>query len=339
MKKLKPIKVLLLVVLMLGSMLNGNIIIQRDINVDAANEKIIVYSATWCQYCTKVKNYLESKGINYEERDIDKNLKWIDEVKKISNQEGIPVTVYKGQHIVGYDTAKLDKMIEDYKSDQKSKSISRIDDKTIENNNNKDNQAIKSKKEKKIIIYGVKWFNKYQKGINYLEENKVKIEERDFIKNTKYFFKALNLSKKFKIPMFVYKDKVVSGFDKVKLDELIKIYKDENVKVNKDNKKDIKEGTKEKNPFIIYTKNDSKYSKETISFLKKNSIPFEERNIDVNKEWAKTIYDLVKEPVLPVTVYKNKALVGYIENDLYKMIEDYKDEVVNEEECEKIIIE
>src|ERR1035437_6202576 len=39
--------------------------------VVASRESIVLYSATWCGYCAKAKAYLASKGISYQEIDID----------------------------------------------------------------------------------------------------------------------------------------------------------------------------------------------------------------------------------------------------------------------------
>ena len=63
-----------------------------------------VYSAPWCPWCTKVKEFLTKKGVKYIEKDVDVNPAYGEEVQKVSRQTGIPVTVIDGKVvIIGYN--------------------------------------------------------------------------------------------------------------------------------------------------------------------------------------------------------------------------------------------
>ncbi len=64
-------------------------------------EQIIVYTTPGCTACAAVKQYLEQKGISFEERDVSKNEAWIDEMKRVSGVRIAPVTVIGTQAFYG----------------------------------------------------------------------------------------------------------------------------------------------------------------------------------------------------------------------------------------------
>jgi len=68
--------------------------------------KVIVYSAEWCPWCHRVMDFLRKNGVEFEERDVDKE-NYGEECMKKSGQGGIPVTDVDGKIVVGYDENKL----------------------------------------------------------------------------------------------------------------------------------------------------------------------------------------------------------------------------------------
>ncbi len=71
-----------------------------------------VYSITTCPWCDKVKKYLKSKGVEYEERNIETNDEFLAECKELSGDEMVPVITADGKNFVlGFDKAKLDEML------------------------------------------------------------------------------------------------------------------------------------------------------------------------------------------------------------------------------------
>ncbi|MFQ5815080.1 MAG: glutaredoxin family protein [Candidatus Hydrothermarchaeaceae archaeon] len=68
---------------------------------------VIVYSAVWCPWCQKTKEFLKEHNVEFEERDIEKMDGAADEVVKKSGQRGIPVIDVDGTIIVGYDKEAL----------------------------------------------------------------------------------------------------------------------------------------------------------------------------------------------------------------------------------------
>lgn len=73
---------------------------------------IKVYSTSTCPWCVKVKAYLKSKGIEFEDYNVQENETAAKEMIKISGQMGVPVLDINGNVIVGFDKAAIDSAIE-----------------------------------------------------------------------------------------------------------------------------------------------------------------------------------------------------------------------------------
>ncbi len=72
---------------------------------------VVVYSTPTCSWCTRLKNYLNENGIKYKDIDVSKDTKAAEEMVKKSGQQGVPQSTIGGQHIVGFDKAKIDKLL------------------------------------------------------------------------------------------------------------------------------------------------------------------------------------------------------------------------------------
>lgn len=71
-----------------------------------------IYTTTTCPYCKLEKEYLDSKGVKYENIFVDKDAKAAEEMVKISGQMGVPFTVISKDDghritILGFDKEKL----------------------------------------------------------------------------------------------------------------------------------------------------------------------------------------------------------------------------------------
>lgn len=75
------------------------------------DKKIRLYSTPTCPYCKRARAYLEGKGVIYENMDVSNNPQAADEMVKISNQMSVPVIVIDNDVIIGFDKAKLDKLL------------------------------------------------------------------------------------------------------------------------------------------------------------------------------------------------------------------------------------
>lgn len=71
-----------------------------------------VYSITQCPWCDKVKKYLKSKNVEYEERNIEDSEEDAKECLKLSGDTMVPViTPNDVDYVVGFDKEKIDAML------------------------------------------------------------------------------------------------------------------------------------------------------------------------------------------------------------------------------------
>lgn len=80
-------------------------------------KKAIIYSTNWCAYCKMAKQYLDSKNVAAEEKNIEEDLEAHDELmqKVGGNFRGVPVLDIGGTIILGFDRAKIDAALENIK--------------------------------------------------------------------------------------------------------------------------------------------------------------------------------------------------------------------------------
>lgn len=70
-----------------------------------------IYSTPSCVYCKTLEEYFQAHNIEFQEIDVSKNEKDLQEMIKISGQMGVPVVDIDGEVIVGFDKVKIDKLL------------------------------------------------------------------------------------------------------------------------------------------------------------------------------------------------------------------------------------
>lgn len=73
--------------------------------------EVKVYSTPTCPYCVRVKEYLTSKGVTFENIDVAADKAAGEEMVKISGQMGVPVIVAGNEIIVGFDKGAINKAL------------------------------------------------------------------------------------------------------------------------------------------------------------------------------------------------------------------------------------
>ncbi|MBQ8297560.1 MAG: glutathione S-transferase N-terminal domain-containing protein [Ruminococcus sp.] len=68
---------------------------------------IQLYTSDSCVWCRKMKQYLKSKNVDFEELNVS-DAKNAERVYSLSGQRAIPVTVIGNRVIVGFDTNAVD---------------------------------------------------------------------------------------------------------------------------------------------------------------------------------------------------------------------------------------
>jgi len=82
--------------------------INGEKHFQSVNEKVVIYTAEWCPYCKKLKQYLTEKGISYEDRDIEHGNQAVKELYASLGQPGIPKIVIGNKVINGFSQKVLD---------------------------------------------------------------------------------------------------------------------------------------------------------------------------------------------------------------------------------------
>ncbi len=82
-----------------------------------AKQKVIIYSTSWCGFCRSEKQYLDTKNVPYEEKDVEKDEAAQKELLQKMNGsfQGVPVTDIGGDIILGFDRPKIDESLKKHK--------------------------------------------------------------------------------------------------------------------------------------------------------------------------------------------------------------------------------
>ncbi len=73
--------------------------------------EIKIYITPTCSWCKKLKEWLKSKKLAYQEIDVIESDKSRDELIEKSGQMAVPVTDIDGTIVVGFNEAKLEEAI------------------------------------------------------------------------------------------------------------------------------------------------------------------------------------------------------------------------------------
>lgn len=71
---------------------------------------VIVYTSSTCPYCTTAKSYLEDKGVEFTEKNVQTSKEARKELMDMGHM-GVPVIVIDGQEIVGFDKDKIEEIL------------------------------------------------------------------------------------------------------------------------------------------------------------------------------------------------------------------------------------
>ncbi len=71
---------------------------------------VILYAADWCGACRMAKQYMDRKGIAYDERNVDEP-RWAEEMRAKAGPGGIPVIDVDGQLMRGFSAQRLEQLL------------------------------------------------------------------------------------------------------------------------------------------------------------------------------------------------------------------------------------
>jgi glutaredoxin-like YruB-family protein len=73
--------------------------------------KVIVYSTSWCPWCSRVKDFLKEKKIPFKDINVENNPEAAQEMANKSGQMGVPVIDIDGTIIVGFNEPEIRKAL------------------------------------------------------------------------------------------------------------------------------------------------------------------------------------------------------------------------------------
>lgn len=73
--------------------------------------KIKVYSTPTCPWCTRVKEWLKGRGIEFEDIDVSQDQEAARYMVEATGQMGVPVTEIDGKFVIGFDEHKLNEIL------------------------------------------------------------------------------------------------------------------------------------------------------------------------------------------------------------------------------------
>jgi glutaredoxin-like YruB-family protein len=83
----------------------------RSIDQGKKTPQVTVYTTSTCSWCTTLKDHLNRNNIRFREINISTSPAMAEEMKRKSGQMGVPQTDIDGQMIVGFDKAKIDRLL------------------------------------------------------------------------------------------------------------------------------------------------------------------------------------------------------------------------------------
>lgn len=71
---------------------------------------VLVYTSSTCAFCKTAKEYLNEKGVEFTEKNVQTDKDARKELMAMGHM-GVPVIVIDGEEIVGFDKAKMDTLL------------------------------------------------------------------------------------------------------------------------------------------------------------------------------------------------------------------------------------
>lgn len=68
---------------------------------------VVIYTRTTCAPCKMMKAYMQNKGIEYEEKDVDADPSLVDKIVELSGRMMVPLTVVNQTVISGFNVGAL----------------------------------------------------------------------------------------------------------------------------------------------------------------------------------------------------------------------------------------
>jgi glutaredoxin-like YruB-family protein len=75
-------------------------------------KQVTVYTTPTCSWCGTLKSYLNKNKIRFSEIDVSRDEGAAQEMVRRSGQQGVPQTLISGEMVIGFDKAKINRLLE-----------------------------------------------------------------------------------------------------------------------------------------------------------------------------------------------------------------------------------
>ncbi len=79
--------------------------------MDQKQHKVIIFTTPTCPWCRAAKQYFIQKKVKFTEVDVTKNQSAVKDLIRLTGQTGVPVILIDNKPVVGFDRAKIDKLL------------------------------------------------------------------------------------------------------------------------------------------------------------------------------------------------------------------------------------
>ncbi len=73
--------------------------------------EVTIYTTPQCPWCYKAKEFLESKGVDYEEKNVAADSDAAEKMIELTGQRSVPVISKGGLYVVGYSPEEIEKLL------------------------------------------------------------------------------------------------------------------------------------------------------------------------------------------------------------------------------------
>ena len=80
--------------------------------MNARPKKVVIFTTPTCSWCRRAKKYFQQNRIRFHEIDVTKDPRGAREMVRLTRQQGVPVILINNRPLVGFDKAKIDKLLD-----------------------------------------------------------------------------------------------------------------------------------------------------------------------------------------------------------------------------------
>jgi len=83
----------------------------NNISEEEPAKNVTVYSTPACSWCNTLKTHLRKNGIRFRDVDVSRDQSAAEDLVRRTGQQGVPQTDINGEIIVGFDKAKINRLL------------------------------------------------------------------------------------------------------------------------------------------------------------------------------------------------------------------------------------